>query len=248
MLIGKRWRNNGSQRLNFRTIFLIVETVPSSPLDAHKEAADGVMSDSSGTAVTNHSPPETKITLFRSLFRGRDDVYPRRFENRKTGKSGYAPACGNEWIRGTCEKPRIKCSDCPNQRFLHVTDEVTRWHLSGRDPLGRDFVMGIYPMLLDETCFFVALDFDGSDWKKMQRPFSKPVGDSMCPSRWNGRGPVTARMCGSSSRKLFQRIWPANWVRTSSPRRWKRGRRSDLIRTIGFFPIRILYQQADSGI
>ena len=54
--------------------------------------------------VNQHAPAEAKIRLFRSLFRGRDDVYPRRFESRKTGKSGYAPACLNEWVRGICEK------------------------------------------------------------------------------------------------------------------------------------------------
>ena len=117
-------------------------------------------------ALTNHSPPEEKIALFRSRFRGREDVYPRRFENRKTGKSGYSPVCANEWVRGVCEKPRVKCSDCPHQHFLPVTNEVIRWHLSGRDGRGRDFVLGVYPMLLDETCFFLAVDFDGSDWKK----------------------------------------------------------------------------------
>ena len=69
------------------------------------------------------SSPEAKIALFRSLFRGRDDVYPRRFESRKTGKSGYAPACSNEWVRGICEKPRIKCAECPSRRFLPVTDD-----------------------------------------------------------------------------------------------------------------------------
>jgi hypothetical protein len=63
--------------------------------------------------VDRTSLPEAKIALFRSLFRVRDDVYARRFESRKTGKSGYAPACANEWVRGVCEKPRIKCSDCP---------------------------------------------------------------------------------------------------------------------------------------
>lgn len=123
-------------------------------------------SSPSAADVTNHSPPEEKIALFRGLFRGREDVYPRRFENRKTGKSGYSPVCGNEWVRGVCEKPRIKCSDCPHQRFLPVTDEVIRWHLSGRDGRGGDFVVGVYPMLLDETCFFLAVDFDGPDWKK----------------------------------------------------------------------------------
>jgi len=85
---------------------------------------------------------------------------PRRFESRKTGKSGYQPACANEWVRGLCEKPRVKCAECPSRRFLPVTDEAIRWHLSGQDNNGRDFVMGIYPMLQDETCFFLAADFD----------------------------------------------------------------------------------------
>ena len=94
--------------------------------------------------VDLHSAPEEKITLFRSLFRGRDDVYPRRFESRRTGKSGYAPACANEWVRGVCEKPRVKCSDCPHRRFLPLTNEVVRHHLMGCDEQGRDFVAGIY--------------------------------------------------------------------------------------------------------
>src|SRR5947207_8435296 len=111
------------------------------------------------------SSPHDKIALFRSLFRGREDVYPRRFESRKTGRSGYAPACANEWVRGVCEKPKIKCAECPNRRFLPVTDEVVRWHLSGQDGQRRDFVMGVYPMLLDETCFFLAVDFDRESWQ-----------------------------------------------------------------------------------
>jgi superfamily II DNA or RNA helicase len=105
-----------------------------------------------------------KIALFRSLFKGRDDVYPRRFESKKTGRAGYAPACGNEWVRGICEKPRIKCGDCPHRAFLPVTDEVIRWHLSGKDKSGQDFVAGVYPMLADETCYFLAMDFDGESW------------------------------------------------------------------------------------
>src|SRR6266478_3533341 len=109
--------------------------------------------------VHQTSSSEAKIALFRLLFRGRQDVYPRRFESRKTGKSGYAPACANEWVRGICEKPRVKCAECPNRRFLPVTDEVIRWHLSGRDDVGQPFVAGVYPMLLDETCFFLAVDF-----------------------------------------------------------------------------------------
>ena len=89
--------------------------------------------DGARTTVNQQSPAELKIRLFRSLFRGREDVYPRRFESRKTGKSGYAPACANEWVRGICEKPRIKCAECPHRRFLPVSDDVIRWHLSGED-------------------------------------------------------------------------------------------------------------------
>src|SRR5215218_9879644 len=115
--------------------------------------------------VNQTSSAEAKIALFRSLFRGREDVYPRRFESRKTGRSGYAPACANEWVRGVCEKPRIKCAECPNRRFLPVTDDVIHWHLSGRDPQGEPFVAGVYPLLLDETCFFLAVDFDKAGWR-----------------------------------------------------------------------------------
>jgi superfamily II DNA or RNA helicase/very-short-patch-repair endonuclease len=122
------------------------------------------------------SSPDDKIALFRSLFRGREDVYPRRFESRKTGKSGYAPACANEWVRGICEKPRIKCAECPHRRFLPVTDDVIRWHLSGRDDAGQTFVAGVYPMLLDETCFFLAVDFDKSGWLEDSTAFVETCG------------------------------------------------------------------------
>ena len=99
--------------------------------------------------VGQQSAPAAKIALFRSLFRGREDVYPRRFESRRTGKSGYAPACANEWVRGICEKPRIKCAECGHRRFLPFTDDVIRWHLSGVDGEGQPFVAGVYAMLQD---------------------------------------------------------------------------------------------------
>lgn len=121
--------------------------------------------------VDRTSLPEAKIALFRSLFRGRNDVYARRFENRKTGRSGYAPACANEWVRGICEKPRIKCAVCRHRRFLPLSDEVIRWHLSGCDPESQPFVAGVYPLLQDETCFFLAVDFDKADWGGDARAF-----------------------------------------------------------------------------
>jgi superfamily II DNA or RNA helicase/very-short-patch-repair endonuclease len=113
------------------------------------------------SCVTQQSPAEQKVALFRSLFRGRDDVFARRYTNRRSGKSGYAPACSNEWVRGVCEKPRVKCAACPHRRFIPVSDEVIAWHLTGHDNQGHDFVMGIYPMMPDETCYLLALDFDG---------------------------------------------------------------------------------------
>ena len=123
--------------------------------------------------VTQKSPSCAKIALFRSIFRGREDLYPRRFESKKTGKSGYSPACANEWLRGICEKPKIKCSECRHRKPLPVIDDVVRWHLSGHDDCGKDFVMGVYPMLLNETCFFLAADFDKSGWQEDARAFLK---------------------------------------------------------------------------
>src|SRR5215470_5050021 len=70
-----------------------------------------------------------KLALFRSLFRGRDDVFPRRWENAKTAKAGYAPACANEWTPRICGKPIVKCGDCPHSAFLSVTDDVIDGHL-----------------------------------------------------------------------------------------------------------------------
>ncbi|MGA7127427.1 MAG: DEAD/DEAH box helicase family protein [Chthoniobacterales bacterium] len=115
--------------------------------------------------INQESTPAIKIALFRSMFRGRSDVYPVRFQSRKTGKVGYSPACGNEWVPGVCEKPRIKCTNCTFRCFLPVTDEAIRWHLSGRSERGQEFVMGVYPMLQDETCHFLAIDFDKQDWQ-----------------------------------------------------------------------------------
>ena len=81
--------------------------------------------------VTSNSPAAEKIALFRRLFGGRTDVFPVRWDNPKSGRSGYAPACANEWVRGVCGKPQVKCGDCPNEKFIPV--------YAGRDrvPLAR---------------------------------------------------------------------------------------------------------------
>jgi hypothetical protein len=124
--------------------------------------------------ITNQSSEAEKIALFRSLFKGREDVYPRRFESRNTGKTGYQPACRNEWIKGICLKPKIKCSDCENRELLPLTDKVIRNHLLGIEPESRSketFTIGVYPLLADETCWFIAIDFDKSSWMDDSRAF-----------------------------------------------------------------------------
>jgi superfamily II DNA or RNA helicase len=102
--------------------------------------------------------PEAKVALFRQLFRGRSDVFPTRFVSKTSGKQGYAPACTNKFVRGVCELPKVKCGQCPNQAFVPVDDAAVLAHLQGRQ------VMGVYPLLEDETCWFLAVDFDKSTW------------------------------------------------------------------------------------
>jgi superfamily II DNA or RNA helicase len=104
--------------------------------------------------------PEEKLRLFRSLFRGRADLFPNRFVSMKTGKAGYAPACANKFVRGVCELPKVKCGECLKQAFLPADDRAILDHLRGRH------VMGVYPLLPDETCWFLAADFDKASWKE----------------------------------------------------------------------------------
>ena len=111
--------------------------------------------------------PSDKIALFRSLFRGREDVYPKLWESKKTGRKGYTPACANEWVAGLCDKRRVKCGECPNRDLLPVTDQVVRHHLQGRH------VIGVYPMLSDETCWFLAADFDKASWEEDVAAFAE---------------------------------------------------------------------------
>lgn len=139
---------------------------------------------STSSPVTQYSSNAEKIRLFRNLFRGREDVYPKRWENSKTGKSGYLPVCGNEWKSGLCEKPRIKCGECSHRSFLPVTDQVIQNHLSGNDPNknhAADFVIGVYPMLTDEHCWFIAVGFDKANWQDDAKAFSKQCTQQQVP-------------------------------------------------------------------
>ena len=132
-------------------------------------SADCLLFQIFSRGVNHDSAEADKIDLFRDLFKGREDVFPRRFESAKSGKSGYQPECKHQWIRGLCRKPRVKCADCDSRDFTLVTDEVIWNHLVGCDltkPRStKDFTIGVYPLLSDETCWFLAVDFDKKTWQ-----------------------------------------------------------------------------------
>lgn len=100
-----------------------------------------------------------RVKLFRSLFRGREDVFARRWYNKSTNKGGYQPVCINEWRRGICDKKSVKCAECPNRNFLPLGYQEICNHLIGDDENGCD-VIGLYVILPDNYCAFICTDFD----------------------------------------------------------------------------------------
>lgn len=97
--------------------------------------------------------------LFRSYFKGRDDVFARRWFSKTTEKSGYQPVCINEWRRVVCDKKKYKCAECPNRSFASLADQDCYRHLEGKDENGCD-VIGLYAILPDNKCTFLCTDFD----------------------------------------------------------------------------------------
>lgn len=191
-------------------------------------------------------PPEAgldavgKVTFFRSLFRGREDVFPRLWVNAKTGKKGYAPACRNEWVRGVCDKLRVRCGDCPAQAFVPVSDDVVLDHLQGRH------VVGSYPLLLDETCWFVAVDFDKAQWQADVTAFARTCTDLGLPVE------VERSRSGNGAHAWFffsARVKAAlaqGWRRSCSPRRCPGGTSSPWPPTTASSPTRTRCPEAAS--
>jgi superfamily II DNA or RNA helicase len=99
-----------------------------------------------------------KVALFASRFRGREDVYPRFWTNDRKGTKGWAPFCSNEWKRPLCQKPKVKCGECSHQAFGSVAPQVIQDHLQGHH------VIGVYPLMSNERCHFLAIDFDKGSW------------------------------------------------------------------------------------
>ena len=118
------------------------------------EYSNSVSASSIDAPINNQSSPENKVQLFRSLFQGREDVFAMRWVG-KDNRSGYSPACYNDWQHGVCGKyKKIPCARCENRKLIPLDDNQIYRHLSG------EIVIGIYPLLEDDTCRFLAIDFD----------------------------------------------------------------------------------------
>ena len=128
-------------------------------LRARRERATSDVSGEINASRMVSWTPERKLALFARLFRGREDVFPVRWEKPAKDKSGWAPCCENEWQAGVCGKPRVRCGECPNQAFRSPAGSELLEHLRGRR------VMGVYPLLADGTCWLLAIDLDGNSWR-----------------------------------------------------------------------------------
>jgi len=107
---------------------------------------------------------EEQLNLYMSLFKGRNDIYARRWE--KNGKSGYTPAYRFDWNEYLRHKARGgNFQNFSNKEKIPLTRDIVKKHLIGA------YFIGIYPLLEDSTSYFVAVDFDGKEWKKDSRKF-----------------------------------------------------------------------------
>ena len=115
----------------------------------------------SGPPAKKSAPPagnDEKVSLFLDLFAGRKDVFAKLWESKKSGRKGWSPVCSNEWAPGICEKPKVKCAECPSQSFEPLNSQTVRRHLRG------GITAGVYAIGQDSTCKFLAVDFDGANW------------------------------------------------------------------------------------
>lgn len=140
-----------------------LKTKPSYPTEnlqkLRTEYSHSVSASSVDALINNQSSPENKVQLFRSLFQGREDMFAIRWVG-KDNRSGYSPACHNDWKNELCGKyKKIPCASCENRKLIPLDDKQIYRHLSG------EIIIGIYPLLEDDTCKFLAIDFDKKEWQ-----------------------------------------------------------------------------------
>lgn len=141
--------------------------------------------------------------IFRRLFRGRDDIYPVRWTSNTTGKSGYSPQCANKWKPGICKLPTIKCSECNHSLYAPVTDNIIRQHLRG------EITAGVYPLLVDNRCYLLAIDFDEADWREDARAVLQTCLENDLPAALE----ISRSGEGAHLWRFFARATPAREVR-----------------------------------
>lgn len=125
-----------------------------------KEKLYGKIEEKEAKTESKAISSEEKVKIFMEVFKGRTDLYAKRWTSNKTGKSGYLPVCKNEFSTYKCDKPRVKCSECPYRELLPLTDDVVLKHLKG------EMTIGIYPLLPGDLCNFLAIDFDKKTYEK----------------------------------------------------------------------------------
>ena len=120
----------------------------------------GTMEEQQVTEVTKEISNEEKIKIFRNVFKGRTDLYAKKWVSKKNGQSGYSPVCKNEFNIYKCDKKNVKCNECAFRELLPLTDDVILKHLKG------EITVGIYPLLSNDLCNFLAIDFDKKTFEK----------------------------------------------------------------------------------
>ena len=195
-----------------------------------------------GTAISESSPTtsEERIALFTRLFRCREDVFPKLWENRSKGTKGYSPACQAEWVHGVCEKPKIKCSECPSRVFIPLDQTVIRGHLEGT------ITIGSYAIREDDTSTFLAADFDKEQWQpdvSAYRDASRKLGIEPYIERSRSG---TGLMHGFFLRSRFLHDWRVSLGQYYLLMPLEKGTASASKAMIAFFPIRILSLKAVS--
>ncbi|HZK61828.1 MAG TPA: DEAD/DEAH box helicase family protein, partial [Anaerovoracaceae bacterium] len=149
---------------------LVSEKTEAYSTDINLQTKEDVL-EQTDTLITQNSSSKEKIELFQSLFKGRMDVCAKRWKN----KPGYSPYCHNDFKPGICNKPKVKCTECKNSNFAPLNGEQIKNHLSGK------YVLGLYPMTTNDTCFLLAMDFDESTWREDFKVIMKVCNDNIIP-------------------------------------------------------------------
>jgi superfamily II DNA or RNA helicase len=144
-------------------------------LRALEDARRGLLPLSPESSASGVLQPAEKVALFLSLFGARRSVYPKLWENPKAGKKGYSPACENEWRRGVCAKPKVKCSECRHQKFPPLDASAVEAHLRGAH------TVGTYAIREDDSCIFLAADFDEDGWWEEAQAYGQVAANALVP-------------------------------------------------------------------